>query len=133
MAIGNAHRGETPIKGHQTIRGVPESRLPVPTGYKILVVLPEIEETTAGGIILTEATLQTESVGACVAQVLRLGPTAYMDERRFPKGPYCKEGDFIIMQPYSGSRFKVDGVEFRLINDDSVEAVVSDPRGVQRA
>ena len=64
--------------------------------------------------------------------VLKLGSDAYQDDKRFPNGPYCKEGDFIIMRSYSGTRFKVHGKEFRLINDDSVEAVVEDPRGVMK-
>ena len=72
-------------------------------------------------------------MGSIVGFVMKLGADAYQDEKRFPNGPYCKEGDFIIMRSYSGTRFLVHGKEFRLINDDSVEAVVEDPRGVMKA
>ncbi len=105
-------------------------QLPEPRGYKILIALPEPEEKTAGGIIKATETLHNEEIGSIVGLVLALGPDAYSDPQRFPSGPSCKEGDFILMRSYSGTRFKVHEKEFRLINDDSVEAVVEDPRGI---
>jgi co-chaperonin GroES (HSP10) len=105
-------------------------QLPQPRGYKILIALPEPEEKTAGGIIKATETLHNEEIGSIVGMVLALGPDAYSDSQRFPSGPSCKEGDFILMRSYSGTRFKVHDKEFRLINDDSVEAVVEDPRGI---
>ena len=106
------------------------NQLPDPKGYKVLIALPEPEEKTDGGILKAVQTLQQEEVGSIVGFVLKLGPDAYSDSQRFPSGPYCKEGDWILMRSYSGTRFKVHGREFRLINDDSIEAVVEDPRGI---
>jgi co-chaperonin GroES (HSP10) len=106
------------------------SQLPKPTGYKLLIALPDPEEKTEGGIIKSSQTLQNEEIGSIVGFVLEMGPDAYKAPERFPSGPYCQKGDWIMMRSYSGTRFKVHGKEFRLINDDSVEAVVEDPRGV---
>lgn len=106
------------------------SQLPEPKGYKLLIALPEPEETTEGGIIKAKQTLHDEEISSICGFVMKMGPDAYADEKRFPSGPYCKEGDWIMMRAYSGTRFKIHGREFRLLNDDSVEAVVADPRGV---
>lgn len=108
------------------------SQLPAPKGYKLLIGLPEVEEKTAGGIIKAEETRRIEEVGSIVGFVIDMGPDAYADEKRFPTGPYCKKGDFIIMRSYTGTRLNIHGKEFRLINDDSVEAVVDDPRGIAK-
>ena len=110
----------------------PAHQLPEPSGYKILIGLPEPEKETEGGILKAQETLEVEEVGSIVGFVIKLGPDAYADKSRFPNGAYCKEGDFVIMRSYSGTRFKVHGTEFRLINDDSVEAVIEDPRGVMK-
>ena len=109
------------------------TKLPKPTGYKILIALPKPEETTEGGILKATQTLQDEEIGSIIGMVLELGPDCYQDKSRFPNGPYCKEGDFVMMRSYSGTRFKLEGEEFRLINADSVEAVVEDPRGIVKA
>jgi co-chaperonin GroES (HSP10) len=109
------------------------SQLPKPTGYKLLIALPDPEEKTEGGILKASQTLQDEEIGSIVGFVITMGPDAYKSTDRFPSGPYCKEGDWIMMRSYSGTRFKVHGKEFRLINDDSVEGVVEDPRGVAKA
>jgi len=108
------------------------SQLPDPKGYKILIALPEPDEKTEGGILKAKQTMDVEEVGSICGFVLKLGTDAYRDESRFPNGPYCKEGDWVMMRSYSGTRFKIHGKEFRLINDDSVEAVVEDPRGIQK-
>ena len=105
-------------------------QLPQPKGYKLLIALPEPDEMTEGGILKAAKTLQDEEVGSIVGMVLKLGADAYNDPKRFPSGPLCTEGDCILMHSYSGTRFKVHGKEFRLINDDSVEATVEDPRGI---
>ena len=105
-------------------------QLPIPKGYKILIALPEPEEQTKGGIIKAAQTMQVEEVGSICGFVIKMGEDCYNDKKRFPSGPFCKEGDWIIMRSYSGTRFLVHGKEFRLINDDSVEAVVEDPRGI---
>jgi len=108
------------------------SQLPVPTGYRILIGLPEIEEKTEGGIIKAQSTISVEETASVVGFVLAMGPDCYKDEKRFPTGPWCKEGDFIIMRAYSGTRISIHGKEFRIINDDTPEAVIDDPRGVSR-
>jgi len=106
--------------------------LPEPVGYRILIAIPEKEQATEGGILLPEETRKREEAASVVGMVLKLGPDAYGDSERFPKGPWCKEGDFIVMRSYSGTRLEVHGQEFRIINDDSIEAVVEDPRGIKK-
>ena len=108
------------------------TQLPEPSGYKILIALPEIAEKTTGGILKAEETVRSEEVATIVGFVLKMGPDCYKDQKRFPSGPWCKKGDFILMRTYTGTRFRIHGKEFRLINDDSVEAVVDDPRGYER-
>ena len=109
------------------------SQMPKPRGYKILIALPEPDEKTDGGIIKATQTMHNEEVGSIVGFVLEMGSDAYANLDRFPTGPFCKKGDWVVMRSYSGTRFSVHGKEFRLINDDTVEAVVEDPRGVERA
>jgi len=109
------------------------SQLPEPQGYKLLIILPSIEEKTDGGVYLPDQMRKAEETASIVGFVMKLGPLAYRDEGKFPSGPWCKEGDWIVFRSYSGTRFKIHGREFRLINDDSVEALVSDPRGIARA
>jgi co-chaperonin GroES (HSP10) len=108
-------------------------QLPEPVGYHILVALPEAEEKYESGIIKSDETRRFEEVLATVFFVVKLGPDAYKDSVKFPTGPWCKQGDFILARPNSGTRLKIHGREFRLINDDTVEAVVADPRGISRA
>jgi co-chaperonin GroES (HSP10) len=107
------------------------SQMPEPQGYKLLVTLPKVEkEFTDSKIVKAEDTIRLEEVGSVVMFVLALGPDAYKDKEKFPSGPYCKPGDFVMLRTYSGTRFMVFGKEFRLCNDDQVEAVVQDPRGI---
>ena len=108
------------------------TQMPEPSGYKILIALPDIDEATEGGIIKAEETRYVESVATIVGFVLKMGPDCYKDQKRFPSGPWCSEGDFILMRTYTGTRFRIHGKELRLINDDSVEAVIDDPRGYER-
>lgn len=108
-------------------------QLPDPSGYRILCGIPDVEEKTAGGIFKADETMRFEELTTPVLFVIKIGPDAFKDEKRFPSGPWCKEGDFILTRPHAGSRVKIHGREFRIINDDSVEAVVEDPRGISRA
>ena len=108
-------------------------RLPQPVGYKVLVTLPKIEEKTEGGIIKPNSVVDREEAAANIGFVLALGSDAYKDKDKFPTGPWCKKGDFVVMRTYSGTRMFVDGEEFRMLNDDSIEGVVADPRGFSRA
>ena len=109
------------------------TQLPDPSGYHILVAIPDIEDKYESGLIKADQTKHFEEVLSTVFFVVKLGPDCYRDDKRFPGGPWCKEGDFILSRPNSGTRLKIHGREFRLINDDSVEAVVQDPRGISRA
>jgi len=108
-------------------------QLPVPKGFRILCVVPEAEDSYESGIIKADSSRHHEEVLTPTLFVVKLGPDAYKDEKRFPSGPSCKEGDFVIVRPNSGTRLKIHGQEFRIINDDAVEAVVEDPRGITRA
>ena len=110
-----------------------KAKLPEPSGYRLLIAVPEISEKTEGGVFMPEQLKKAEETASIVGFVVKAGPEAYTDENKFPSGPWCKEGDFVIFRSYSGTRFKVLGKEFRLINDDTVEAVVEDPRGYSRA
>tara|TARA_R100001086_G_scaffold65956_1_gene30640 strand:- start:171 stop:545 length:375 start_codon:yes stop_codon:yes gene_type:complete len=110
-----------------------KKQLPDPSGYKILVAMPEVEEKTEGGIVKASTTVRDEEVSNICGFVLKLGPDCYLDKKRFPNGPWCKEKDWVVFRAYSGTRMKLYGKEFRLINDDTVEAVVEDPTGVVRA
>jgi co-chaperonin GroES (HSP10) len=95
-------------------------------------MVPQAEETYDSGLIKADKTAEYEELLTPVLFVARIGPDAFKDEKRFPSGPACKEGDFVIVRPNSGTRLKIHGTEWRIINDDSIEAVVEDPRGIQR-
>ena len=117
----------------QETAGKLAERLPEPIGYKMLVIKPEIEEKTEGGIYKPQEFIRKEEAGAVVGLVLKQGDLCYKDTEKFPTGPWCKEGDFVLIGAYRGSRFTVDGKEFVIINDDMIEGVVTDPRGINRA
>ena len=108
-------------------------QLPDPSGYRILCALPEVDKKTEGGIFKSDLTIHHEELLTTVLFVLKMGPDCYKDDKRFPSGPWCQEGDFILTRPHAGTRIKIHGREFRIINDDSVEGVVQDPRGISRA
>jgi co-chaperonin GroES (HSP10) len=108
-------------------------QLPDPVRFQILTVIPEIDEEYESGLLKSSQSIHYEEVLTPVLFVVKLGPDAYKDATRFPSGPSCKAGDFVIVRPNTGTRLKIHGKEFRIINDDSVEAVVQDPRGITRA
>ena len=107
-------------------------QLPEPKGYRMLCAIPEAEDQYESGLVKAEETMRIEEALTTVLFVVALGPDCYKDEKRFPNGPWCKQGDFILVRPNAGSRLVIHGREFRLINDDTVEAVVQDPRGIRR-
>lgn len=107
-------------------------QVPDPVTYHILCVLPDAEKEYEGGLLKSSQTMQFEELLSPVLFVAKIGPDAFKDEKRFPSGPSCKQGDFILVRPNTGTRMKIHGQEFRLINDDSIQAVVQDPRGIQR-
>lgn len=109
-------------------------QLPDPTGWKILCAVPDVVETFEGSSIVKAGQfMKQEEHATTVLFVMKVGPDAYKDQTKFPSGPWCKEGDFVLVRTYSGTRFKIYGKEFRVINDDMIEAVVQDPRGLTRA
>jgi len=108
------------------------TQLPRPSGYRILCAVPDIEKEFESGLVKSDETIRMEETLTMVLFVVELGPDCYKDPARFPTGPWCQQGDFVLVRPYSGSRLVIHGKEFRLINDDSVEGVVQDPRGIRR-
>ena len=109
------------------------TQLPIPQGWKILCAVPEVEDKFESGILKPDSLTKIEEYSTTVLFVLKIGAEAYKDPVKFSTGAWCKEGDFVLVRAYSGTRFKIHGREFRLLNDDQVEAVVEDPRGYTRA
>lgn len=109
------------------------TQIPTPSTYHLLCMVPQAEEEYESGLVKAGNTMHYEEVLTPVLFVAKMGPDAFADKTRFPNGPSCKVGDFVIVRPNTGTRLKIHGTEWRIINDDSVEAVVEDPRGIQRA
>ena len=107
-------------------------QLPKPSGYKILCAIPDQEKEYESGLIKADQTVRNEELLTTVLFVVDLGADCYKDPSRFPSGPWCKQGDFVLVRPNAGTRLVIHGREFRIINDDSVEGVVEDPRGIKR-
>ena len=108
------------------------TQLPEPKGYRILCAIPEAEKEYESGLLKADQTVRNDEILTTVLFVVSMGPDCYMDEKRFPTGPWCKVGDFVLVRPNAGTRLVIHDREFRIINDDSVEAVVQDPRGIKR-
>jgi co-chaperonin GroES (HSP10) len=108
-------------------------QVPDPSGYRIFCGIPEIENQFDNGLVKADITMRHEEMLTTVLFVMKMGPDCYKDKERFPSGPWCKQGDFILVRPHAGTRVKIHGREFRIINDDAVEGVVEDPRGISRA
>ena len=108
-------------------------QLPIPSGYRILCAIPDAEKEFESGLVKADETVRFEERLATVLFVVEMGPDCYTDKNRFPTGAWCKKGDFVIVRPNAGTRLQIHGREFRMINDDSVEAVVQDPRGIKRS
>ena len=110
-----------------------EAQLPVPVGYRVLVAMPQVEEAFEGTELLKSVTTKNhEQIMSIIGVVIDMGKQAYSDQDRFPTGPWCEVGDYVMFRANTGTRFTIDGSEYRLMNDDSIEAVVPDPRGVER-
>jgi len=106
-------------------------QLPKPSGYHILCAIPEQEKEFDSGLVKADETIRNEETLTTVLFVVALGPDCYKDTHKFPTGPWCKVGDFILVRPHAGSRLVIHGKEFRMINDDTVEGTVEDPRGIK--
>jgi co-chaperonin GroES (HSP10) len=109
------------------------SALPVPTGYRLLIEMPKFDDKMRSGLYRPEETKKLEETASVVGTVVGMGPDAYQDLNRFPAGPWCNVGDYVVMRSYSGTRLKIGDKEYRLINDDTVEAVVDCLDAVERA
>jgi hypothetical protein len=108
-------------------------QVPDPATYHLLCMLPKAEdEYSETGILKSATAILHEELLSPVLFVAKIGPDAFKDAARFPSGPACKVGDFVLVRPNTGTRMKIHGTEWRLINDDSIQAVVQDPRGIQR-
>lgn len=109
----------------------PDTLIPTPVGYHILVCMPQATDTYGdSGIVKAASSVHRESILSMVGLVLDMGDLAYADDEKFSTGPWCKAGDYVMFRSNSGTRFRVDGQEYRLMNDDSIEAVVADPSAV---
>lgn len=107
-------------------------KVPEPAGYRLLIAIPKVDEKTKGGVYRPDELKTREETASIVGMVVKMGKDAYASLERFPNGAWCREGDFVMFRSYAGTRFSVEGNEFRVINDDTVEAVVDDPRGIIR-
>ena len=111
-----------------------EAQLPIPVGYHLLVAMPEVEDKYEDSSILKSVdVMNREAVMSIIGLVLGMGDQAYSDKDRFSTGAWCEVGDYVMFRANTGTRFNVRGAEYRLMNDDSIEAIVKDPRGVTRA
>jgi co-chaperonin GroES (HSP10) len=126
------------VVGSYNFTATPEEKgklLPKPSGYRILCAIPEAEkefEDSSIGLIKADETMRNEETLTTVLFVVDMGPDCYTDQAKFPSGPWCKVGDFVLVRPHSGSRLVIHGREFRMIYDDNVEGTVDDPRGIKR-
>jgi co-chaperonin GroES (HSP10) len=135
--------GETMDVITRTLAALPEDtkltdeergkQLPVPTGYRMLCMVPKVEDKYASGLLKAGITMDYEHALSVVLFVAKMGPDCYKDLNKFPSGPYCKEGDFVLVRPNAGSKLQIHGTEWRIVNDDAIESVVDDPRGIKRA
>ena len=124
---------ETESAKEPVLKEVVKSQLPDPKGWKILVAMPIADKKTDGGILKATSTVRDEELSNICGYIIKMGKECFQDKNRFPSGPWCEKGDWVLFRAYSGTRIKMYGQEFRLINDDTVEAVIDDPTGVVRA
>jgi len=106
------------------------SKLPEPTGWRILVLPHKGQGKTKGGVYLSDKTIQETQIATNVGLVLKVGPDAYNDKDRFPNGPWCKEKDWVVFARYAGSRLNIEGGELRILNDDEILGTVDDPESI---
>ena len=107
-----------------------KTKLPQPTGWRLIVLPFKMDEKTKGGIIMNDTTLEKQQVASQCGNVLAMGPQCYKDKERYPEGPWCKVGDWVIFARYAGSRIEIEGGEVRLLNEDEILATVQDPTDI---
>jgi co-chaperonin GroES (HSP10) len=105
-------------------------KIPQPSGWRMVLFPLKLQGKTKGGVLLTDDTVTESQVTTNICKVLKMGPECYKDKVKFPSGPWCKEGDWVLITRYAGSRIRIDGGELRIINDDEILAVVDDPRDI---
>ena len=110
-----------------------DAYIPKPVGYRVLIALPNVEEKFSNGIVKAAKTMNEEYILSTIGAVVDMGDEAYSDKERFTNGPWCKVGDYVMFRANTGTRFKIGNQEYRLMNDDSIEAVVANPRAIARA
>ena len=105
-------------------------KIPQPSGWRMVLFPLKLQGKTKGGVLLTDDTVTESQVTTNICKVHKMGPECYKDKEKFPSGPWCKEGDWVLITRYAGSRIRIDGGELRIINDDEILAVVDDPRDI---
>ncbi len=118
------------VDGYERLKTKEASKLPAPTGWRMLILPFKMNEKTKGGLYLGQDTLERQQVGSTCGLVLAMGPDCYGDKEKFPEGPWCKKGDWVIFARYAGSRIQIDGGEVRLLNDDEVLATIDNPEDI---
>ena len=116
-------------KTYDRLKSKESDRLPQPTGWRMLLLPFKMKEKTKGGLILGQDTLEKQQVASQCGLVLAMGPHCY-DKEKFPEGPWCKKGDWVVFARYAGSRIQIDGGEVRLLNDDEVLATIDNPEDI---
>jgi co-chaperonin GroES (HSP10) len=130
--IGTIEKAYREKAEHEATLADKARQLPVPKTFHVLCAVPEVDDAYESGIVKADKTRQYEELMTAVLFVVSMGPDAYADKTRFPNGPSCAVGDFVLVRPNTGTRLKIHGREFRIISDDSVQATVQDPRGIAR-
>ena len=118
------------VNGYERLKTKEASKLPAPTGWRMLILPFKMNEKTKGGLYLGQDTLERQQVGSTCGLVLAMGPDCYGDKEKFSEGPWCKKGDWVIFARYAGSRIQIDGGEVRLLNDDEVLATIDNPEDI---
>jgi chaperonin GroES len=118
------------LDGYERLKTKESDKLPRPTGWRLLVLPFKMPEKTKGGLYLGQDTLERQQVASTCGLILATGPDVYNDKEKFPEGPWCKKGDWVIFARYAGSRIQIDGGEVRLLNDDEVLATIDNPEDI---
>ena len=126
----NAEANKKEVEGYERLKSKESSKLPRPTGWRMLILPFKMPEKTKGGLYFGQETLERQQVGSTCGLVLAQGPDCYKDKERYPDGPWCKKGDWVIFARYAGSRMQIDGGEVRLLNDDEVLASIDNPEDI---
>ena len=126
----NADANQKEVEGYERLKNKESNKLPKPTGWRMLILPFKMPEKTKGGLYFGQETLERQQVGSTCGLVLAQGPDCYKDKERYPDGPWCKKGDWVIFARYAGSRIQIDGGEVRLLNDDEVLASIDNPEDI---